>query len=63
MVDDIQTYCAPQQTFSGPQYVWRLFVCGGVESGFSISFTKENTPCRFHRKMQELILGFKWEKI
>lgn len=43
-----------------PVFVWRLV----ITEDFCINFTeKSKIPCAFHRAMQKLFLGFKWEKI
>ena len=62
-MDDLTDgYINPVFTYkriSPPVYEWKLELCHGtfwcVEKG--------KAPNWFHRKMQELLLGFKWRKI
>lgn len=47
-----------------PVPVWKVVI--GGENGIQIFYTAEKidqVPCWFHRKMQELTLGFKWQKL
>jgi len=39
---------------------WRVEI--GGQHGLSVYLLKGQEPCWFHRKMQELLLGFKWRK-
>jgi hypothetical protein len=45
----------------GSRPSWKLWIC----EGFFIQFDEANEhtpPCRFHRWMQRLVFGFRWEK-
>ncbi len=43
----------------GPEYSeWRVY----ITSNFILNPERGKEPNWFHRKMQELILGFKWRK-
>jgi len=42
-----------------PKYTWTC-VIGEL---LHLHFTEDQTPCWFHKKMQEVVLGFKWKKI
>ncbi len=42
--------------FKMPVYKWTLH----INKGFCMQFEEGKQPNWFHRKMQELILGFKW---
>lgn len=44
--------------FKGPGKQWRLLPV--PESSFGLYF--ERPPCLFHRLMQRLLLGFRWER-
>jgi hypothetical protein len=52
------------KSFRPPVPVWKVIV--GGEDGIQIFYTPEQldqVPNWFHRKMQEFILGFKWQKL
>jgi hypothetical protein len=53
----------PFRLCESPKYSWRLVIGHSAECGISIMYTDEHAPNWFHRKMQELILGFKWQKL
>lgn len=44
-------------TISAPTYLWKIKI-----GNITIPVEKGSEPNRFHRFMQALILGFKWEK-
>jgi hypothetical protein len=49
------------QTITIPEYEWCLQI---GDPGLLINYIKgSKIPCRFHRFMQRLCLGFKWEKL
>ena len=45
--------------FKQPEYTHQVTIAG--EYGLVMQI--EKPPCAFHRLMQSLILGFKWEKL
>lgn len=45
--------------FTVPKYAWKLT----VGDGFNLFYYEGKQPNRFHRWMQKVFLGFKWEKI
>lgn len=53
----------PFRLCEAPKYPWRLVIGRSAKDGIAIMFTDEQVPNWFHRKMQELILGFKWQKL
>ena len=48
-----------QMTFKTPKYTWKCQIHPGTH--WMVEEGKE--PNWFHRKMQQLCFGFKWEKI
>lgn len=51
-------------SFRNPVPVWKVTIGGA--NGLQIFYTNEQlgqVPNWFHRKMQELTLGFKWQKL
>jgi hypothetical protein len=42
-----------------PVYKWRLY----MDADNSFACMKESAPNWFHRLMQRLILGFRWERL
>lgn len=51
------------QFFRMPKYTWKVVIGANESHGITIGYTDEQVPCWFHRKMQELVLGFKWSKL
>lgn len=44
--------------YTKPKNTYNLTLCNTLSfNGLS------DVPCWFHRKMQELVFGFKWEKV
>ena len=57
-------YRMPINQVSVPLPLWKVII--GGEHGIQIYYTAEQidqVPNWFHRKMQELTLGFKWQKL
>ena len=57
-------YRIPINQVSVPLPLWKVII--GGENGIQIFYTAEQidqVPNWFHRKMQELTLGFKWQKL
>lgn len=42
-----------------PKYAWKVQMGGN----YGLTIMHETAPNWFHRKMQELILGFKWSRL
>ena len=55
---DTEYYFKPTN-FIFPQYTYKVTIGGN----YGLVISVEKPPCAFHRLMQSLILGFKWEKL
>jgi hypothetical protein len=48
--------------YEPPKYSkWRVHIA--PSSGLTITPLQGEEPCWFHRQMQQLFFGFKWEKV
>lgn len=46
------------------KYAWKVTIIGNKDySAWYINLPEKSAPCLFHRIMQRLILGFRWERI